>query len=67
MYNINPEEYDIESIRDELVSVIGPATPIEMMANADLVAAETMESPDEIIRMALSYNIDIEKYHTYRR
>lgn len=67
MYSINPEEYDTDGITEELVSLIGPATPIEEMAGADLVAAETCKSKEEIIRMALSFGIDIEKYHTYIR
>lgn len=66
MYNIDPNEYDIEAIRRRLVSEIGPATPIEEMANASLVSAETC-SPDEVIMMAIEYNIDIEEYRKYTR
>ena len=64
---INPEDYDIEAIKSELISVIGPATPIEEMASADLVAAETCQSKAEIIRMALSFGIDIEQFRKYSR
>ena len=66
MYNINPDEHDIEAIREKLVFLIGAATPIEEMATADLVAAETC-SPYDVIIMALEYGFGIDNYRNYRK
>ncbi len=66
MYDFNPNEYDIDGIRSALIDAIGPATPAEQMANADLVAAETC-SPYELIMMAKSYGIDVENYRNICR
>ena len=57
---------DIISLRKDLINLIGPATPIEEYAQADLVGAETC-SDYELVAMAMEYGLDLNNYVKFTR
>ena len=63
---INIEDYDFESLRNDLIDIIGPATPINEFAQAYLVNASIC-SDEELIRLALSFNFNLDDYRKYIR
>ena len=63
---INIDDYDIDKLREDLINLIGSATPIIEYAESDLVNAEIC-SEEELILLALSFNFNLDDYRKYIR